>query len=59
MCDNGSSAQPKYIIKTINDKRVHWIEGGRGGRSAIPRNTGINKSQGEWLVFLDSDDEAA
>lgn len=45
------------VVNSINDLRVKWIEGGRDGLASIPRNRGIRASEGEWLAFLDSDDE--
>ena len=45
------------VVNSINDPRVRWIEGGRDGLASIPRNRGIKASRGEWLAFLDSDDE--
>lgn len=57
VCDDGSTDNTKEIVQSINDIRVKWIEGEHGGRPAIPRNHGIKASTGEWLAFLDSDDE--
>lgn len=45
------------VVNSINDPRVRWIEGGKDGLASIPRNRGIRASRGEWLAFLDSDDE--
>lgn len=57
VCDDGSTDNTKEIVLSIDDSRVKWIEGVRGGRPAIPRNRGIALSKGQWLAFLDSDDE--
>ena len=57
VCDDGSTDDSREIIEAICDSRVKWIEGPRGGRPAIPRNRGIRESRGEWLAFLDDDDE--
>lgn len=57
VCDDGSTDDTEQIIKSISDERVRWVPGPRGGRPAIPRNRGIRESRGEWLAFLDSDDE--
>lgn len=57
VCDDGSTDNTYEVIRLINDPRVKWINGPRGGRPAIPRNRGIRESKGEWLAFLDSDDE--
>jgi glycosyltransferase involved in cell wall biosynthesis len=56
VCDDGSTDNTREIIHGIQDERLHWIEGPRGGRPAIPRNRGINMANGEWIAFLDSDD---
>jgi len=57
VCDDGSMDKSREIVGLINDSRVRWIDGEGGGRPAIPRNRGIGASRGEWLAFLDSDDE--
>lgn len=57
VCDDGSTDDSKQAIDAIGDSRVRWIDGSRGGRPAIPRNRGIRESRGEWLAFLDNDDE--
>lgn len=59
VCDDGSDDQTRQIIREYEklDDRVKWLAGPRGGRPAIPRNRGIQQSKGEWLAFLDSDDE--
>lgn len=57
VCDDGSSDNTEQTVRSINDCRVKWLSGPRGGRPAIPRNRGIRQSQGEWIAFMDSDDE--
>lgn len=56
ICDDGSTDNSQAIILSITDKRVRWIDCGRNGRPAIPRNMGVKESKGEWIAFLDSDD---
>ena len=41
----------------MDDSRVHWVAGSHSGRPAVPRNRGMAVARGEWLAFLDSDDE--
>jgi len=59
VCDDGSTDESESIVSNIaaRDSRVRWIAGERGGRPAIPRNRGLRESRGEWLAFLDSDDD--
>ena len=57
ICDDGSTDNSREIVRLINDSRVRWIEGEHSGNPAVPRNRGIKESQGEWIAFLDSDDE--
>lgn len=59
VCDDGSTDDTESVVASIarHDARVRWIEGKRGGRPAIPRNRGLRESRGDWVAFLDSDDE--
>jgi glycosyltransferase involved in cell wall biosynthesis len=57
VCDDGSTDDTEQIVKAIDDKRVKWIPGGHAGRPACPRNRGLKAAKGEWIAFLDSDDE--
>jgi teichuronic acid biosynthesis glycosyltransferase TuaG len=56
VCDDGSDDESEDIVRQFGDP-VKWCPGERGGRPAIPRNRGIRESAGEWIAFLDSDDE--
>jgi Glycosyltransferases involved in cell wall biogenesis len=54
--DDGSIDSSKQICaKFLKDKRFHYFYKKNGGLSDA-RNFGINKSHGEYLVFIDSDD---
>jgi glycosyltransferase involved in cell wall biosynthesis len=57
VCDDGSTDDSEQRIRALSDRRVRWLPGPRGGRPAIPRNRGIAAARGQWLAFLDSDDE--
>jgi glycosyltransferase involved in cell wall biosynthesis len=56
ICDDGSTDDSKEKIRQLNNPLVKWIECGRNGAPAIPRNIGIARATGEWVAFLDSDD---
>lgn len=57
VCDDGSTDNSKELVTAINDPKVKWIDCGKNGGPAIPRNIGIERSSGNWVAFLDSDDE--
>jgi teichuronic acid biosynthesis glycosyltransferase TuaG len=57
VCDDGSTDGSEEAVQAVGDVRVRWLPGPRGGRPAIPRNRGIRESRGEWVAFLDNDDE--
>jgi glycosyltransferase involved in cell wall biosynthesis len=59
--DNNSG--DKYRIETenlmndYNDKRIQYIKHEKNKNGSAARNTGIKYSQGEYIAFLDDDDE--
>jgi len=53
--DDGSTDNTKNVLKQYNAK-IHYIYQNNSGVSAA-RNAGIKVARGEWLAFLDSDDE--
>lgn len=57
VCDDGSTDNSKDLVAQLNHPKVKWIDCGKNGRPAIPRNIGIKQSKGNWLAFLDNDDE--
>ena len=54
--DNASTDDTRKIIETITDKRIFYLYTDKKGRSNA-RNIGITRSQNEYLLFLDADDE--
>lgn len=55
--DDGSEDHTKKLVKSyLSDKRISYYFQKNKGVSAA-RNYGATNSKGEWLVFLDSDDE--
>jgi teichuronic acid biosynthesis glycosyltransferase TuaG len=57
ICDNGSTDDSEALVLAMGDPRVRWVSGPPGGRPAFPRNRGIAAAAGQWVAFLDSDDE--
>lgn len=55
--DDGSTDSSSDIVNAYasRDKRVRYIRQTNAGPSAA-RNTGIDAAEGDWLVFVDSDD---
>ncbi|MCD6393437.1 MAG: glycosyltransferase family 2 protein, partial [Planctomycetes bacterium] len=53
--DDGSTDNTAEVIKPYSPK-VHYIHQENGGAS-VARNTGIEAATGQWLAFLDADDE--
>ena len=54
--NDGSTDRSADIVKSIDDSRIRLIEQENGGPSKA-RNTGVKNTKGEWVVFLDADDE--
>jgi glycosyltransferase involved in cell wall biosynthesis len=54
--DNYSTDGTDDILSIFNDHRISVIKVNNGGSIARSRNTILDKSSGEWIAFLDSDD---
>lgn len=54
--DDGSTDNSFEIVNNIKDDRIKLMRQENGGPSKA-RNTGAKRACGEWIVFLDADDE--
>jgi glycosyltransferase involved in cell wall biosynthesis len=54
--DNFSTDSTISMINKIRDQRIKLFKKKRNGSIAFSRNFGAQKSSGQWLSFLDSDD---
>ncbi|MEY4111420.1 MAG: hypothetical protein RLZZ46_1776 [Bacteroidota bacterium] len=54
--DDGSKDHTAELLKTYTDPRIRYIYQKNAERSAA-RNHGIREAKGEYICFLDSDDE--
>jgi glycosyltransferase involved in cell wall biosynthesis len=54
--DDGSTDNTKDVVAGFNDARITYVYQENAERSTA-RNMGISHSSGEWICFLDSDDE--
>ena len=55
--DDGSSDNTQEIIAGFRDPRIRSIRRDQGGGASTARNTGIRMARGEYIAFLDDDDE--
>jgi len=55
--DDGSTDRTVEFAKSIADPRIKVMELSKNTGGTWPRNVGIEKSKGEYIALLDSDDE--
>jgi glycosyltransferase involved in cell wall biosynthesis len=55
--DDGSTDNTEEVVKSFNDLRIKYIKHQKNLGASAARNTGIKNSKGEYIAFLDSDDE--
>lgn len=56
--DDGSTDSSVSIVNSIHDNRIRLIRQKNGGPGKA-RNTGVEHCHGDWILFLDADDELA
>jgi glycosyltransferase involved in cell wall biosynthesis len=54
--DDGSIDNSVAVVKKIDDQRIRIVEKTNGGVSSA-RNKGMKEAKGEYIAFLDADDE--
>ncbi|HEV7782240.1 MAG TPA: glycosyltransferase, partial [Chitinophagaceae bacterium] len=57
IADDGSADDTKEVVSSVNDPRIKWIGLPHTGHIGKVRNAGALAGKGEWIAFLDSDDE--
>jgi|GEM_PF-3091694 len=55
--DDASTDSTENIISAINDGRIHYNKFDKNSGAPAARNRGVKRSIGQYLMFLDSDDE--
>lgn len=54
---DGHDPESIAVLESIPDTRVRWIALGGASGGSRARNAGVAASKGEWIAFLDDDDE--
>jgi glycosyltransferase involved in cell wall biosynthesis len=55
--DDGSTEDIEGVLDKFDDVRIHYIRHEANRGVAAARNTGMRFAHGEYVAFLDSDDE--
>lgn len=55
--DDFSTDETIAVVQGFDDRRLRYVRHERNLGAAAARNTGIRSAQGQFLAFLDSDDE--
>ena len=55
--DDGSTDTTEQIVASFKDQRIKYYLLSNQGGAPVARNYGISRAQGEFIAFLDSDDE--
>jgi len=54
--DDGSTDNTEDVVRLFNDERIRYFKGSNKG-AAYARNCAIENSRGDYIAFLDSDDQ--
>ncbi len=54
--ENSSTDDTDEVLSRFKDPRISVIKTNNGGSIALSRNIVLNKSNGDWIAYLDSDD---
>jgi glycosyltransferase involved in cell wall biosynthesis len=55
--DNNSTDNTTDLLKNYNDRRIKYVKNSENNGCAGGRNQGIEMARGDYITFLDSDDE--
>lgn len=55
--DDGSQDNTTNLVSKFNDSRIRYIHHYQNAGVSAARNTGIEQAKGQYIAFLDSDDE--
>lgn len=55
--DDASTDNTQEVVESFGDLRIRYIEHEQNKGGGAARNTGIKEARGEFIAFLDSDDE--
>ncbi len=55
--DDNSKDETNDVVKSFSDKRVRYIRHDTNKGPSAARNTALNVAKGDWITYLDDDDE--
>lgn len=55
--DDGSTDNTENVVNYFNDKRIRYIKHEKNKGASVARNSGIIATSGDFIAFLDDDDE--